>query len=153
MAAAEVISAELRRAGFEITLFPNRNIFGDKHTATSLESGDFQMAVYSWVSGPFITPDQTIYASPRGGSIGQNYTRGGDARVDELFGRLATETDAADEVTMANRIDRLLWDDLFTIPLYQRPVLEIHDHNLLNVSLNPAFVGLGWNANDWALRR
>jgi len=54
---------------------------------------------------------------------------------------------------MANRIDRLLWDDLFTIPLYQRPVLEIHDHNLLNVSLNPAFVGLGWNANDWALRR
>lgn len=153
MAAAEVIEAELRRAGFAITLFPNRNIFGDKHTATSLESGDFEMALYSWVNGPFITPNQGIYASPRGGSIGQNYTRGGDARVDELFARLATETDAAAEVTMANRIDRLLWDDLFTIPLFQRPVLEIHDRNLLNVSLNPAFVGLGWNANDWVLRR
>jgi peptide/nickel transport system substrate-binding protein len=151
-AATQVIAAELRRAGFEITLFPNRRIFGDKHTATSLESGDFEMALYSWVGSPFITGNQNVYASPRGDSISQNYTRGADARVDELFGRLAIETDPAQSAAIANRIDRLLWDDLFTIPLFQRPVLEVHSRDLLNVSLNPANVGLGWNANDWVLR-
>jgi peptide/nickel transport system substrate-binding protein len=151
-AALQVIAAELRRAGFEIRTFPNRDIFGDKDAATSLESGHFDMALYSWIGGPFLTPNQTIYASPRGSSIGQNYTRGNDPRVDELFARLAVETDPAKVAALANQIDTLLWDDLFTIPLYQRPIIGAYSRDVLNVSLNPNPVGLGWNANDWTVR-
>jgi peptide/nickel transport system substrate-binding protein len=151
-AASEVMAAELRRAGFEIRTFLNRNIFGDKHKAASLESGDFDMALYSWVGGPFLTPNQTIYASPRGSSIGQNYTRGRDPRVDELFGRLAVETDPGLYAGMANQIDTLLWDDLFTIPLYQQPIIGAYSRDIRNVSLNPSAVGIGWNANEWTVR-
>jgi peptide/nickel transport system substrate-binding protein len=151
MNAVDVIAAQLRRAGFAIRTSVNPDIFGGKDSATSLESGRFDMALYSWVGGPFVTGNESLYASPRGESIGQNYTRGGDRRVDRLFEQLAVETHPATIVAIANRIDTLLWENLFTIPLFQRPIIAAHHRAVANVAINASSDGLAWNADDWTV--
>jgi peptide/nickel transport system substrate-binding protein len=151
--AAKVIAAQLRGAGIEVQIFASTTIFSDKHTKLSLESGDFELALFSWVGTPFVTANQPIYASPRDGSTSQNYSRGADPAVDELFGRLAVEARPDQAAAIANRIDALLWQDLYTIPLYQRPIIAAHDGNFRNIVANPSNVGIGWNASDWELRR
>jgi peptide/nickel transport system substrate-binding protein len=149
--AVAVIAGQLRKVGFEIRTFANPDIFADKDSATSLESGRFDMALYSWVSAPFVTSAESVYASPRGGSIGQNYTRGGNPRVDWLLGQLAVETAPTKIAAIANEIDTVLWEDLFTIPLFQRPVIAVHNREIANVTINPSSDGLAWNANDWSV--
>ena len=151
LSAIQVIAAQLRPAGFEIRTFVNPDIFDDKDSATSLESGRFDMALFSWIGAPFVTYNQSVYASVQGESMGQNYTRGGDRRVDQLFGQLAVSTSPATIAATANRIDTLLWDDLFTIPLFQRPIIAVHDREIANVALNASSDVLAWNANDWTV--
>jgi peptide/nickel transport system substrate-binding protein len=149
--AVDVIAAQLRRVGFEIRTFVNRDIFADKEAAASLESGRFDMALYSWLGAPFLTGNESIYASPQGESIRQNYTRGGDRRVDRLFERLSVATTAATIAEIANQIDTLLWENLFTIPLFQRPIIAAHHRAVANVVINPSADGLAWNADDWTV--
>jgi peptide/nickel transport system substrate-binding protein len=66
---------------------------------------------------------------------------------------LAAETDPAKVVTIANQIDRLMWDDLYTIPLFQRQAIISYNSDIVNIRNNPTYVGLGWNANEWELKR
>jgi peptide/nickel transport system substrate-binding protein len=150
----QVIASQLTAAGIEIHTLPNLRIFDDKSTPTSLESGEFDMALYAWIAAPFVTPNRSIYETPNGRSTGQqNYTGGGNPRVDWLFRDLAAETDPAKVVTIANRIDRLMWDDLYTIPLFQRQAIVSYNSDIVNIGNNPTSVGLGWNANEWELKR
>ena len=89
----QVIASQLKAAGIETHTLPNLNIFGDRSTPTSLESGDFDMALYAWISAPFVTPNRSVYETPDGRSTGQqNYTGAGNSRVDRLFRDSAAET-------------------------------------------------------------
>jgi ABC-type transport system substrate-binding protein len=147
--AADVIAAQLDAAGVEVDVVRSHHIFGDKDDPNSLESGRFDMALFYWLSAPFVTAGRSVYESPRAGQVGQNYSRGFDPRVDELFADLAHETDPVRAASVANRIDRLLWDDLYTVPLYQRPVILARSRSLTNAGVNATISGPGWNASDW----
>jgi peptide/nickel transport system substrate-binding protein len=150
----QVVASQLKAAGIEIRTFPNLRMFGDKNTPTSLESGEFDIALYAWIAAPFVTPNRSIYETPDGRSAGQqNYTGAGNSRVDTLFRDLAAETDPATLVITANRIDRLMWDDLYTIPLFQRQAIISYNSDIVNIGNNATQVGLGWNANEWELKR
>jgi ABC-type transport system substrate-binding protein len=64
---------------------------------------------------------------------------------------LAVETHPATIVAIANRIDTLLWENLFTIPLFQRPIIAAHHRAVANVAINASSDGLAWNADDWTV--
>jgi peptide/nickel transport system substrate-binding protein len=150
----QVIASQLEAAGIEIRTLPNLRIFDDKNTPTSLESGEFDMALYAWINAPFVTANRSIYETPDGRSSGQqNYTGAGNSRVDRLFRDLSAETDPAKVTAVANRIDRLMWDDLYTIPLFQRQSIISYNSAIVNIGNNPTLVGIGWNANEWELKR
>jgi peptide/nickel transport system substrate-binding protein len=149
----QVIASQLEAAGIEVRTFPNPNIFRDKNTPTSLDSGGFDMALYAWISAPFVTPNRAIYETPHGGSIGLNFTGAGNSRVDKLFRDLAAETDPVTLVAVANQIDRVLWTDLYTIPLYQGRAMISYNADIVNIGNNVTQVGLGWNSSEWELKR
>ncbi len=94
-----------------------------------------------------------MYETQRGGRGSQNYTGAGNPEVDRLFDHLARQTDPAAEAEVANQIDELLWDDLYTLPLYQRPTLVAYDTDYLNIGPYASSVGPAWNADEWAQRR
>ncbi len=149
----DVIIPQAAAAGFEISARPDPDIFSDATVPTSLEAGGFDIALFAWVGSPFRTATASIYESleAQGGSQGQNYTHGGNPDVDALYAELDREPDPAAAADICNQIDALLWEDLYTIPLYQKPTFLAYSATLQGVEDNGTQSGPLWNSERWTL--
>jgi len=146
----EVMIPMLKAAGIAATFNANPDIFGDTDKPTSLVAGGFQMALFAWVSTPFVSSNQSIYYSPANG-LGQNYTRTGTPEIDALLSKMVSEPDPAKTADLANQVDKALWDQMATLPLYQKPTFIAYQSNIKNVQDNASQTGPLWNAEKWAL--
>jgi len=86
----------------------------------TLVAGEFELIAFSWIGTPY--PFSGLVQIYGTGSE-SNYARLSLPEVDELAARVATETDPAERIALANRADALLWEAVHTLPLYQRPEL------------------------------
>ena len=146
----DVIAQQLKPAGIEIRKFLNGDIFAGKEKPRSLEGGQFQIALFAWVSSPYVSGNQSIYATPKGDNIGQNYSRAGNAKVDALFPQINAATDQAQIAELGNQVDRLLWEDLYTVPLYQKPTFIAYNSNFTGIEENATNAGPLWDATKIA---
>ena len=95
----------------------------------TLTAGEFELIAFSWIGTPYPF-----------GSIEQLYGTGSDSNfaqlsmpaVDELIDRIATETDRATRIELANEADAIIWENVHTLPLYQRPQLFAVRKDLAN---------------------
>ncbi|MDQ4038808.1 MAG: ABC transporter family substrate-binding protein [Actinomycetota bacterium] len=149
----DVIIPQVAEAGIEITARPDPDIFSDATVPTSLEAGGFDIALFAWVGSPFRTATAPIYLSleAQGGIQGQNYTHGGNPEVDALFEEFLQEPDPDASAELGNQIDALLWEDLYTIPLYQKPTFLAYSSALEGVEDNATQAGPLWNSEKWSL--
>jgi peptide/nickel transport system substrate-binding protein len=152
-ATVDVIAQQLKPAGIEIKKFLNPDIFAGKEKPTSLEGGQYQMALFAWVSSPYISGNQSIYQTPVGDNLGQNYTRAGDKRVDALFPQINAATDEKTADDLGNQVDTLLWDDMLTIPLYQKATFIAYNSNYTGVVENATNAGPLWDSTKIAMKQ
>jgi peptide/nickel transport system substrate-binding protein len=95
--------------------------------------GDFDFTVFSWIGTPFpISSTSSIYEQPQGAEIQQNYARIGSQEIDDLYAEVNQELDPEKAREMANEIDRLIWDEVHSLTLYQRPDLVGTNEKLAN---------------------
>jgi len=146
----DVITQQLKPAGIQIKKFLNPDIFAGKEKVRSLEGGQFQIALFAWVSAPYVSGNQSIYETPQGDNIGQNYSRAGNPKVDALFPKINAATDQAQIKELGNQIDTLLWEDLYTIPLYQKPTFIAYNSNYTGIVENATNAGPLWDATKIA---
>ncbi len=149
----DVIIPQAAAAGIEISARPDPDIFSDATVPTSLEAGGFDIALFAWVGSPFRTATAPIYLSldAQGGIQGQNYTQGGNPEVDSLYEEFLSEPDPDASADLGNQIDTLLWEDLYTIPLYQKPTFLAYSADLNGVEDNATQAGPLWNSEKWTL--
>lgn len=148
----EVMIPQLQKAGIRATFNANPDIFQSAEKPTSLEAGGFQAALFAWVGNPFISSTQSIYGTPKGGNIQQNYTRTGTPQIDALFAQLTVEPDPAKQADLGNQIDALLWQQLASIPLYQKPTFIAWQSSITGVQDNASQAGPLWNSETWATK-
>ncbi|HJQ41492.1 MAG TPA: ABC transporter family substrate-binding protein [Jatrophihabitantaceae bacterium] len=148
-----LMAQQAKQAGIKLTEFANPDIFAGADKPTSLEAGGFQIALFAWVAGPALSSNNSIYKSlkAQGGSQGQNYTHGGDDAVDAALTRLAAAPTPQDEVAAANEADKALWNDMFTLPLYQKPTLLAYSSNYKGIADNSTQAGPLWNNDTFSL--
>jgi peptide/nickel transport system substrate-binding protein len=146
----DVIVQQEKQVGIEIKKFLNADIFDGPEKPTSLSGGQFQIALFAWVASPFVSPNQSIYASPKGDAIGQNYTRAGDPRADQALDQLNVATDDAQVKQLGNQVDKYLWDDMYTVPLYQKPTFLAFNSNYTGITDNATQYGPTWDATSMA---
>lgn len=146
----DVIVQQLKPAGIEIKKFLNPDIFAGKEKPRSLEGGQYQIALFAWVSSPYVSGNESIYKTPNGDNIGQNYSRAGNPEVDKLFPQINAATDQDQIKTLGNQVDKLLWDDLYTIPLYQKPTFLAYNSDYTGIVENATNAGPLWDATAWA---
>jgi len=140
----------LKQAGIAATFEANPDIFKGPDKPKSLQAGGFQVALFAWVGSPFISGTPPIYESPQGaGAVQQNYSRIGTPQIDTLLKDWLTQTDASKVADTGNQIDKLLWDQMATLPLYQKPTFIAYTSSVKNVQDNPTQQGALWNANTW----
>lgn len=126
----ELIEAMLARVGVRLALKPVPDSdFFDRH----LIPGAYEIAPFSWIGGPFpISGLKPIYGRPRDGDVQQNVARIGSRRLDERLDRANEELDPARARTYANEADRLIWAEVHSVTLYQRPEIVPARRTLVN---------------------
>ncbi|MCZ2830370.1 ABC transporter family substrate-binding protein [Modestobacter sp. VKM Ac-2986] len=149
----EVMIPQLKAAGIEASFNGNPDIFKGPETPTSLVGGGFQAAVFAWVGSPFRGATQSIYETPAApDSVGQNYSRQGTPEIDALFAQFQTEPDPDAQAELGNQIDALLWGQVATVPLYQKPTFIAHQSNIQGVEDNSTQSGPLWNSSTWTVQ-
>jgi peptide/nickel transport system substrate-binding protein len=121
------------QAKVDIVTVPSPEFF-DKN----ITPGNYDFTVFSWLGTALpISSAKSIYALPTPRADGtvdikQNYARTGSAEIDALFDRAATEIDQQKAIDLANEADALIWDQVHSLTLYQRPELIAVRGNLAN---------------------
>jgi peptide/nickel transport system substrate-binding protein len=150
----EVMIPQLKKAGIEGLFNPNPDIFKGPDKPTSLKAGGFQIALFAWVGSPFITTLTNPYLTPTSASqVGQNYSRIGTPQIDALIKQSGTETDTTKQADLGNQIDKALWDQVATIPLYQKPTFFAWSSSITGPKDNPTQAGPLWNASTWSAKQ
>ena len=141
----ELFKSQMQAIGVDIKIdnSPSKVLFGER-----LPKGNFDIANFAWVATPFATSNKSIYST--GG--GQNYGKYGNPAVDKMFTEGNTILDDAKRAETFNKIDKALWDDMVTIPLYQKPTFIAYSDKYANVGDNASSEGPFWNVGTWGLK-
>ena len=116
--------------------------------------GQFDFTVFSWIGTPFpISSTRSVYAKPVADAKGQltiqqNYARVGSDEIDQLYAQATQELDRAKAIELANRIDALIWQEVHSLTLYQRPEMWVVKKELANMGAygfaEIIFEDIGW---------
>ena len=95
----------------------------------TLTGYEFEIIAFSWIGTPYPF-----------GSIKQIFGTGSDSNfaqltlpeLDALADRIATETDLTQRIDLANEAAQIIWENVHTLPLYQRPELIATRSDLAN---------------------
>jgi len=145
-----IIAQQVKAVGIQLTEDADPDIFAGTDKPHSLVSEGFQIALFAWVGGPGLSSNQSIYISPKHGQQ-QNYTQAGNDQIDAALKKMATAPNTDIEKKYANEADKLLWDQMATLPLYQKPTLLAYDSNFKGIGDNPTQAGPLWNSDTFSV--
>jgi len=89
--------------------------------------GNFDMTVFTFQGNAFpISPSKSIYVQPKKDAKGelqvqQNFARVGSAATDRLMTEAEEQVDVEKGRELINQADKLIWDEVHSLILFQRP--------------------------------
>lgn len=108
--------------------------------------GTYDASIFAWrVTNLSFAGVQAIYVTD-GLSNLNGYS---DPEVDDLLATLSVTADRAKQLELRRRIDAILFEDAYGLPLYQNPVIVAHDDTVRGIALAPLAPGILWNVWEW----
>ena len=143
--AEQVIQDQLLHAGFRITVvnWPSTELFGHR-----LPHGDFDLAIFAWVTTPFPSANDPLYST----TGGANWNGTHNPAVDAALSSGSNEVDRTKQIDDYNQADTLLWQDMTTLPLFQKPTYIAYRDSFANIHDNASAEGPFWNAETWGTK-
>ncbi|HET9872318.1 MAG TPA: ABC transporter family substrate-binding protein [Propionibacteriaceae bacterium] len=96
---------------------------------TLMSNHEFELLAFSWIGTPY--PFDSLKQIYGTGAEG-NYSQASIPKVDELIKQIEVESDRAKRIDLANEANKLIWEEVMTLPLYQRPELVATNAKLAN---------------------
>ena len=146
-ATQQVFQSQMKTVGIKITIVnhPAATFFG-----SDLPNGNYDIGEFAWVGSPFASGNNSIYCSYTDTTnCGSNWTHYANPAVDALLAKGAAATSPKAEASYYNQADALLWADMDTLPLYQKPVMTAWSTSFDHILPNPSQAGVTWNAFAW----
>ncbi|WP_129667138.1 ABC transporter substrate-binding protein [Phytoactinopolyspora endophytica] len=137
-----LIKESCDQAGFDIVDVGSEDFFQPGGTQ---ESGDYELALFAFAGSGQKASGQNIYGTGRP----QNYGQYSNEEVDAEWDTLVSTTDESVHLEQTKKIEKLLWDDLFSIPLFVHPGVVGYDSTLENVRPTATQTQLVWNEEQW----
>jgi peptide/nickel transport system substrate-binding protein len=139
----QLVASSCKPAGIEV-LDAGAEDFND----VPLPAGDFDAALFAWVGSPIKSSLVANYISKdKGGTA--NYNNYSNPQVDQLLLATNSELDFAKRTQEFNDLDKLMAEDMHSIPLFQLPDFAAADAAYAPIS----YLGFGggplWNAFAW----
>ncbi|MGH3800289.1 MAG: ABC transporter substrate-binding protein [Pseudonocardiaceae bacterium] len=138
----ELIRTQCRQAGMEIADGATPAGLGE-----ALARGTFDVALTTSTRTPRVWSVADRYATK--GKF--NYQRYTNPEVDAALGVAQTEYAESTQTDSLRKADRLLADDLVSLPLFQVPIMWAYTNNIDSVYRHGS-TGVTWNANEWTVR-
>lgn len=111
----QIAQNNLAQIGVNLELVP---VAGGSLFSDYITPGNFDVAQFGWGGDAFPLASLTqIYAS-KGES---NYGRIGSADIDAKIEETLSELDPAKARTLANELDKMIWEEVHSLPLFQSP--------------------------------
>jgi peptide/nickel transport system substrate-binding protein len=131
---SELVQQMLAGVGVKVNI---ETVPSDDFFEKYVTPGSFDFTVFSWLGTVFpISSSKSIYANPKPGPEGlevqQNYARVGSDEIDQLYDKATSEFDLDKAAELANQIDALIWAEVHSLTLYQRPEIVASKANLAN---------------------
>ncbi|MET9710677.1 ABC transporter family substrate-binding protein [Nocardiopsis alba] len=147
---AEMAKQMLAEVGVEVKVqqVPANALFSEYVTP-----GNFEMVAYVLVgTSPFSAGSKGNYGMPLdedGEEWGANNSKHSTQEISDKFDELAVETDPERYAEIANEIDALLWEEVLTIPLFERPGFYVVNEDLHNwgeygLAADYVYEDIGW---------
>ncbi|MFI7440406.1 ABC transporter family substrate-binding protein [Nonomuraea indica] len=117
---AELTQAMLEQIGVKVTI---QAVPGDDFFTKYVIPGNFDITAFAYIGTPFpVSSSYGIYVnSPDGTTWNANFGRTGSKAIDDAMNKAARSLDPARAREAANAADRLIWQEVNVLPLYQRP--------------------------------
>jgi|GEM_PF-319060 len=145
----QLFQAQMKTIGIKINI---QNYDANTFFGTNLPNGTFQIAEFAWVTTPFVSGNQPIYCSYTNSSgCDENWNHAASAQADKDMASGSSAASQSKEINFYNEADSILWQNMVTLPLYQKPQFFAWTNNLKGVLPNTSSVGVTWNAEDWSL--
>jgi peptide/nickel transport system substrate-binding protein len=128
---ALLVAGMLSEVGFDvrIEIVPTSDFFSQY-----IRPGSFDLTLFSWLGTAFpISSAEPVYGEPVVGEDGQldvrqNFARIGSAEIDRLFEEATAQFDASKAIELGNEVDALIWQEVHSLTLYQRPdIVAVRD--------------------------
>lgn len=140
---SELFAGYMKQLGINVAVEPTDDL------GTTLSAGDYDIMVFAWVQSPapFANAQQTFLSSS-----GNNFGQYNNPRTDAMLNEAASSADKAAATATLNEADRIIMEDAYVLPLYQKPTLIAAQDTVANVRGNASLAGPTYNAGEWALR-
>jgi peptide/nickel transport system substrate-binding protein len=133
---SELIQNMLAQVGVKLNI---NTVPGPDFFEKYVRPGQFDLTVFSWIGTPYpISSSRSLYAKPVPGpggelAIQQNYARVGSDEIDRLFDQANAELDREKAIALGNQVDALIWEEVHSLTLYQRPEMRVVKSGLANM--------------------
>jgi peptide/nickel transport system substrate-binding protein len=135
----EIVQNTMKQLGITVTLKTSSDL-------SELGTGNFDMIVFAWEATPFVIAGaQQIWELKGGADYGSN----NDPQVESLINQAATQTDPTKTESLMNQADKLLTNDAYSLPLYQKPTFLAAYNNIVNIRDNATSNGPPVNVQEW----
>jgi peptide/nickel transport system substrate-binding protein len=150
----QLIQSQLKAVGIDIKI---ENVEGSA-IFDEFDVGNFDIALFAWVGTPFsVSSNKSIFTcteaetGPCDG--GSNFGAYDNSKIDDLFKQAIQSADKDKSVELSQQIDKIIWDDMATIPLYAKPVYQPYRDTFGNVKINATTEGPIWNAAEIGVKK
>ncbi|MEV0384085.1 ABC transporter family substrate-binding protein [Nonomuraea sp. NPDC050643] len=128
----ELAQSMLARIGVKLSI---KAVPSDDFFTKYVIPGNFDITPFAYIGTPFpISSSYGVYANVApGGNWNANFGRTGSQAIDQAMSRAAQSLEPARARTETNAADRLLWEEVNVLPLYQRPQNVAARQTLANV--------------------
>jgi peptide/nickel transport system substrate-binding protein len=148
---AELAQAMAKETGIQIEV---KTVPSDPFFDDYIIPGNFDMTVFSFLGNAFpISPSKSIYVQPKKDAKGelqvqQNFARVGSPEIDRLMTEAEEQVDVEKGRDLINQADKLIWDEVHSLILFQRPQNIAVSAKLANVGAfgfkTPNYVDMGF---------
>lgn len=107
---------------------------------------NFDLAIVSPAISPFPSNNLSLYAQ-----LGSAASTAGNALLDQYLTYGASAVDADRQALFLNLADGLMWQNMWTLPLYREPTFLAVRKTFVNVHDNVTPESPFWNAHTWGL--
>jgi peptide/nickel transport system substrate-binding protein len=141
-----IFKQQMAQVGIKINI---KNYPADKFFGDITPNKKYDIADFAWVGTPFpVSSNVDLYKT--GG--GENWLNYSNPQVDQMLANAIKQTDPNQAISIMNQVDKQLWADIVTMPLYQKPTYIAYRNQYVNIQDNPTNAGPVWNIWDWGVK-